>query len=118
MVGTGLPAQQPRARIRKVVREDAAAGRERDDAERMEKLDRENPYFKNIAGLGAFDEYRPGQRMRTGAALGHVQLDSLQRVRNLRLPRPAHSQPLQTTRDHRLDADALTRGHAQHRRHA
>ena len=72
-VGARLPAQQLEMRVGKVVRDDAAAGIERDDAEGMEELDCENPYLQRVSGLGALDEDRPGHRMGARAALGHTE---------------------------------------------
>ena len=65
-------------RVWKLVWNDAAIGIERDDAERMQELDSENPYFERVPGLGAFDEDRSGHRMRAWPPL-----------RDLAAPRPS-----------------------------
>jgi len=74
-------------RVGKVVREDAAAGIERDDTERMKELDCDNLDLQRVSGLRALDEDRSGHRMRARATFGHPKLDGLQRLRNLRLAR-------------------------------
>ena len=105
-------------RVGKVVRDDASAGIERNDAERMEEVDGENPDFQRVAWLGALDEDRPGHGMYARAPLGDTEFDGLQRLRNLRLACPCQPESLQSACDHRLDPYAIARGDPQHRRHA
>ena len=43
-------------RVWKLVRNDAATGIEGIDAERVEKLDFEDPYFQSVSGFSAFNQ--------------------------------------------------------------
>ena len=65
-------------RVRKVVWNGASAGIKRNNAEWMEELDGENPYFQCVSWLGALDEDRPGHWMYARAPLGDTEFDGLQ----------------------------------------
>jgi hypothetical protein len=84
----------------------------------MQKLDRKNPDRDHVAGFGTIDKNRSRHRMRTRTALRHARFDGLERIRNFRFQRAARTQTQQSARDHRLDSNAFTGTHVQHRRHA
>src|SRR5262245_22553906 len=94
-VGTGLPAQQTKVRVRNSVRNDSTTRLEPHDAERMQKLDGQDSYLERVSWLSAFDEDRAGQWMRARTSLGDLGFDSLQCFRNLDLGCPGQSHALQ-----------------------
>src|SRR5207249_9605979 len=77
------------------------------DAEVVQELDRDDTDFECVSGLSAVDVDWPGHRMCARTALGHPLLDQLQRLGDLSLGGAGETQPLQSTRDHRLDPDAI-----------
>src|SRR4029450_6327582 len=69
-VGTGLPTQQTKMRVRKVARNDSATRVERHDAEKMQKLDAHDSYLERVSWLSPFDEDRAGQWRRARTSVG------------------------------------------------
>src|SRR5262245_61792616 len=106
-VGTGLPAQQTKVRVRKVARNDSTTRVERHDAERMQKLDGQDSYLERVSWLSAFDEDRAGQWMSARTSLGDLELDGLQRLWDLGLGSSGQSHSLQPACNHGLDPHAI-----------
>ena len=110
---TSRPAKEFQSGVRVVVREDAATGAERVDAEVVEVVDRDDANLQHVAGLRAFDENGTAHWVCARAALGDALLHRFQRLGDVRLRHSRQAKPLQSTGDHRLDADAISRRDAQ-----
>ena len=83
----------------------------------MQEFEADDPHFQHVAGLGALDENRTGERMRARPAFGDRLLDDLQRLGNLLVFHAGRAQPRQPARQHRFDANRVARRDGQHRFH-
>src|SRR5215471_1962069 len=101
--------------IRELFGKGSASGKESRHSVAMKKLEALDSDFQSVAWLRVFNEDGARHWVRSGPSIFHDAFDHFESLRNLLLPRPGQSQPLQTSRNHGLNANSISGGDPQYR---